>query len=585
MGLVVYNGSESVDLDSYTCTIEATRTDGTAITAAVTTNDNIGAFVTTATMTNKADKYLAKLVLFDSNSRRVASIAFVMCVTPKTMDENAESIEEDASLYQQYTEAVQTLIADIREDISDLENEKIQKFATCVDIKASTALKSGMVCQTAGYYAVNDGGAALYRICNAAPETYYETLSNGLYAELIIKNVMTPEMVGAYGDDTHDDTVAIQTALDSGHPVYMAKKYLITSSVVISVDKRTLRCDGEIRYTGTDSAIIINGGWVNLYVKELITNGNGVEMHPLWNQFINCQFDIIECGRIICIGNNGIGLYLNSVDGVTQFCKFIINRLQGGYSQIGTNTGIKIIGTSKANRYCNACVFDIHSICFWDTGILTDTVAYSCISNYFKNINFEQNNVSINMINARFRMEACYDENTAGKIVVTNGTVCEISLCGILADNNIDLTALERGDITNTSINIFGRIFNNNGIYIADNLRITQLGAFSVGATTPFVSTNLANVIGSNHVKYVKNGDVLELPSIRKGNSGAGYVLPSYNIWFSSTNGSTGTLTLNFSDGSTKTINYTSTFGRITVLPNAGNNGQWVFYEPLTTAA
>lgn len=120
LGMVVYNGSEAVDLDSYTCTIEATRTDGTAITAAVTTDDNIGVFTTSATMTNQADKYPVKLVLFDSNSRRVASLAFIMCVTPRTMNENAESIEEDESLYQQFTGTVQTLIAEIREDLAGL---------------------------------------------------------------------------------------------------------------------------------------------------------------------------------------------------------------------------------------------------------------------------------------------------------------------------------------------------------------------------------------------------------------------------------------------------------------------------------
>lgn len=122
LGVVVYNRSEPVDLSGYTCTIEATRTDGTAITTAVTVDNNIGAFVTTATMTNQADKYPAKLVLFDSNSRRVASLAFMLCVTPATMDENAESIEEDESLYQQYTRTVQTLIVDIRENITDLKN-------------------------------------------------------------------------------------------------------------------------------------------------------------------------------------------------------------------------------------------------------------------------------------------------------------------------------------------------------------------------------------------------------------------------------------------------------------------------------
>lgn len=133
LGMVVYNGGEAVDLDSYTVTIEATRSDGTAIVAAVTTDGNVGGFATTATMTNQADKYLAKMVIVDSSENRVASLAFVMCITPKTMDENAESIEEDRSLYQQYTIAVQALIAEIREDLEatkeDLAAEKVARAA------------------------------------------------------------------------------------------------------------------------------------------------------------------------------------------------------------------------------------------------------------------------------------------------------------------------------------------------------------------------------------------------------------------------------------------------------------------------
>lgn len=118
LGMVVYNGGEAVNLGDYTVTIEATRTDGAAITAAVTTSGNIGAFETTATMTNKADRYGAQLVL-SVFGKRVASLPFVMVVVKAEMDENAESIEEDASLYQQYTETVQTLIADIRTAVTE----------------------------------------------------------------------------------------------------------------------------------------------------------------------------------------------------------------------------------------------------------------------------------------------------------------------------------------------------------------------------------------------------------------------------------------------------------------------------------
>ncbi|MBR2679942.1 MAG: hypothetical protein IKE23_04180 [Exiguobacterium sp.] len=119
LGFVVHNGTEVVDLDDYTVTIEATRSDDVAITAAVTTDGNIGVFATTATMTNKADRYPAQCVLVDGSSNRVASLPFMMFVVPAAMDENAEAIEEDASLYQQYTTSFSGLIAQIRSEVAD----------------------------------------------------------------------------------------------------------------------------------------------------------------------------------------------------------------------------------------------------------------------------------------------------------------------------------------------------------------------------------------------------------------------------------------------------------------------------------
>lgn len=142
LGMVVYNGGEVVDLGDYSATIEATRTDGVAITAAVTTDGNVGAFETTATMTNQADRYGAQLVL-SAFGKRVASLPFVMCVVKAAMDENAESIEEDASLYQQYTETVQTLIANIRADL-----ESISDSINALDAETDAANANIAVLQT-----------------------------------------------------------------------------------------------------------------------------------------------------------------------------------------------------------------------------------------------------------------------------------------------------------------------------------------------------------------------------------------------------------------------------------------------------
>ena len=136
LGVYVYVGSKAFDLTNYTCTIEATRRDGVAITTAVTTSvatTNKGTFEVTATMSNIADRYLCQLVITNSQGKRIASLPFIMNVVKAAMDENAQEIEEDASLYQQYTIAVQKLIADVRENIeydkTGIQNLFLQVFS------------------------------------------------------------------------------------------------------------------------------------------------------------------------------------------------------------------------------------------------------------------------------------------------------------------------------------------------------------------------------------------------------------------------------------------------------------------------
>lgn len=123
LGVYVYNGSEPVTLDNYTCTIEATRSDGTPIIVGVETANNIGTFSVTPVMSNKEDIYRAQFIIAKENVR-IASIPFFIAVCRASMNENSEEIEEDATLFQQYTEAVQTAIADIGSDIQSEEEAR-----------------------------------------------------------------------------------------------------------------------------------------------------------------------------------------------------------------------------------------------------------------------------------------------------------------------------------------------------------------------------------------------------------------------------------------------------------------------------
>ena len=63
--------------------------------------------------------------------------------------------------------------------------ETVQVFDTVADMKLAD-LKDGMSAQTLGYYEVNDGGGATYKITDEESQTdYQEELENGLYATLI----------------------------------------------------------------------------------------------------------------------------------------------------------------------------------------------------------------------------------------------------------------------------------------------------------------------------------------------------------------------------------------------------------------
>lgn len=152
-----------------------------------------------------------------------------------TVNNNADAVAELQTLYEELRRYVENYFdnLDVQEEINNkldsmvedgtLENilskyidEKIPKvFNTVEEMKASNLI-SGNKAKTLGYYKINDNGSAYYYITDEKPTTgYYETLNNGLYAILIIKdNTINVNQIGAYGDGIHDDTEKIQKAFD-----------------------------------------------------------------------------------------------------------------------------------------------------------------------------------------------------------------------------------------------------------------------------------------------------------------------------------------------------------------------------------
>lgn len=115
-------------------------------------------------------------------------------------------------------------------------------------------LKAGDRVKTLGYHSTNDGGGAYYVITDSEPNSYYETLENGLYAILVhTGNIVRPSQFGAYHDGIHDDHDALQSALDALHNNdakvldLQGFTYWIASPLILESNYRCVIKNGEVK--------------------------------------------------------------------------------------------------------------------------------------------------------------------------------------------------------------------------------------------------------------------------------------------------------------------------------------------------
>lgn len=115
---------------------------------------------------------------------------------------------------------------------------------------------------------------------------------------------VTPQMFGATGKNNHDDTIAIQQAIDSGKSVYMpAGTYTISEPIVIDGKHfwNFHAGDATIRYTGEGYAIrVLMAENCRIEIGAIIApNGGGIEFcsssGDSWNQYIRIDFSYIRC--------------------------------------------------------------------------------------------------------------------------------------------------------------------------------------------------------------------------------------------------------------------------------------------------
>ena len=139
---------------------------------------------------------------------------------------------------------------------SYLNSKAVFGFDNVNDMKSSTNLIDGSYAETLGYYSKNDGGSALYKITSTKNETeYQETLNNGLYATLIIKDSVNVKQFGAYGDGIHDDTNTMQKAIDTCKNIIFPYGTYLTSGIRLKDNSCMISENATIKVIPNNSTV------------------------------------------------------------------------------------------------------------------------------------------------------------------------------------------------------------------------------------------------------------------------------------------------------------------------------------------
>ena len=165
-------------------------------------------------------------------------------------------------------------LKNLKKDVRD----KIYFFDTVSDMKSAN-LKENDYVYTLGYYKIDDGGNGLYKIVSSSNK-YTENLNNDLKAELIIENVTNIKCFGAYGDEIHDDTNAIEKAINYGTGIIFFPKgtFLVSNSINLKSNLYIYGCETDSIITAHEGITIFknneNQDLENVHIEKITFLGN-----------------------------------------------------------------------------------------------------------------------------------------------------------------------------------------------------------------------------------------------------------------------------------------------------------------------
>ncbi len=417
-----------------------------------------------------------------------------------TINNNAEAVKEVQDLVLQLQEYINNYFdnLDVQEEINNKLDEMAESgqltdiiaqylglagvlaFNTVSDMKNATNLVNGSTAKTLGYHSLNDGGGAFYKVRTVTNDdtidemTIISLYDNTLIAELIYADINV-KCLGAYGDNTHDDTIALQTAINKSYNIFIPKgTYLISTSLKVKNDLKisgVKETNSIIKATSDISIFENNSGSNYITIKNLKLTNNitsskyainieGTTISP----YNGATYSLFEN---IFIDGFESGIFLNHVWNTELKNIRVIN---------GTTNGIFLGGG------CNNILIDLPMLEHLTNGIRISTSTNDSTENtnitildadieYCTNGIYTTNNNNINIINL-------YTEHNT-KTIYSSSTN-SLTINGFYSAYDTKLA-----DLNNTKANILGGY-----------IKINSSSDIGIISTNKYI--NLENITGAN---------------------------------------------------------------------------------------
>ena len=394
-------------------------------------------------------------------------------------------------------------------------------------MKNDTKLKENDVVETLGYYKINDGGNATYKIREIKNNDKVDNYTiiplsyNNLIAELIVENSMiSVNQFGAHGNGIDDDTDAIQKCIDYctshnltcffNNQIYLTSSPLNIKEVSVlsgGVTNDEYNTQARIKNTTSDM-ITISSNIVGAKIKNLcFISDKTKQLHFLhqedyaleWCEISNCGFrefyKVFNCATLGC-----------------RFEKLWINYGTVMGKLTGSDNTIKdcFIGSPLAGVNDDLLVLDGYSLSRLENLYFTGKVDNNTGCN---------NIVKIGGYSTNLQFDGCYFDFSNGSAINILGQAGDFPSSG--ATNISFNNCLFRGNCCNQNtithiinadycrnLNIINCSFNSTDRYsINQNSKIYNLGQYAQGV---MLLNNYYQTPFSANGHYINNASMIE---------------------------------------------------------------------------